>query len=165
MIDEKLTALEIVGIAIRAEQDAHQLYSSMAGQVSKAELKSELERLAVEEKKHEQWLTEYYRQATGEETPPPVPDVQITMFGPEVHDGMSLLQVLDVAIEKENAAEAVYAEARRRSDDPSGKRLLGELVEFERGHARKLKVFRDEIARNPAWQEDAAGRTIRLEGP
>ena len=78
---------------------------------------------------------------------------------------MTLLQVLDVAIEKEHAAETVYAEAQRRSDDPSGRRLLGELVEFERGHARKLQVMRQEIARNPAWQEDAAGRAIQLEGP
>jgi len=165
MIDEKLTALEIIGIAIRAEQDAYTLYSAMARQVSQEELKAELERLAGEEQNHERWLTAYYRQATGEETPPPVPDVQITIFGPEVHDGMTLLQVLDVAIDKEKAAENVYAEALRRSDDPSGKRLLGELVEFERGHARKLNVFREEIARNPAWQEDASGRTIQLEGP
>ncbi|NOZ94059.1 MAG: ferritin family protein [Acidobacteria bacterium] len=165
MIDEKLTALEIIGIAIRAEQDAYELYDAMARQVSQAELKTELERLAGEERTHERWLTAYYRQATGEVTPPPVPDVQITLFGPVVHDGMSLLQVLDVAIEKERAAENVYAEAQRRSGDPSGKRLLGELVEFERGHARKLTVFRETIARNPAWQEDAAGRTIQLEGP
>jgi rubrerythrin len=165
MIDEKLTALEIIGIAIRAEQDAYTLYSAMAGQVSRAELKAELERLAGQEQEHERWLTDYYRQATGEDSPPPVPDVQITLFGPEVHDGMTLLEVLDVAIEKERAAEKVYAEALRRSDDPSGKRLLGELVEFERGHARKLQVMRDEISRNPAWLEDAAGRTLQLEGP
>jgi len=165
MIDEKLTALEIIGIAIRAEQDAYKLYSAMAALVSRPELKTELERLAGEEQNHERWLTAYYRQATGEESPPPVPDVQITLFGPEVHDGMTLLKVLDVAIEKERAAETVYAEAQRRSNDPSGKRLLGELVEFERGHARKLGVFREEIARNPSWQEDAAGRTIQLEGP
>jgi len=165
MIDEKLTALEIIGVAIRAEQDAYELYDAMARQVSQAELKSELERLAEEERSHERWLTAYYREATGEESPPPVPDVQITMFGPELHDGMTLLQVLDVAIEKEHAAERVYTEAQRRSGDPSGKRLLGELVEFERGHARKLKVMREKIARNPAWQEDASGRTIQLEGP
>ena len=165
MIDEKLTALEIIGIAIRAEQDAYELYSAMGAQVSHPELKSELERLAGQEQEHERWLTEYYQQATGESSPPPVPDVQITMFGPDVHDGMTLLEVLDVAIEKERAAENVYAEARRRADDPSGKRLLAELVEFERGHARKLEVMRQEIARNPAWQEDAAGRTIQLEGP
>ncbi len=165
MIDEKLTALEIIGVAIRAERDTYELYSAMAAQVSQPELKVELERLAGQEREHERWLTEYYQQATGEEAPPPVPDVQITIFGPELHDGMTLLRVLDVAIEKEIAAENVYAEAQRRSDDPSGKRLLGELVEFERGHARKLRVMREEIARNPAWQEDAAGRTIQLEGP
>ncbi len=165
MIDPGLTALEIVGIAIRAEQDAFALYSGMARQVEKPELVAELERLAEQEKEHERWLTDYYRQATGDQDPPPVPDVQIAMFGPDIHEGMSLLEVIGVAIARENAAENVYAEAARRSDDPSGKRLLGELVEFEKSHARRLETLRDRIRRNPAWLEDEGGRTIQLEGP
>ncbi len=165
MIDPELTALEIVGIAIRAERDAHDLYSGMARQVRRPELVAELERLAEQEQEHERWLTDYYLQATGETEPPPVPDVRITLFGPEIHEGMTLLELIGVAIQKENAAEAVYAEAARRSGDPSGKRLLGELVEFERSHARRLEVLQDRIRRNPAWLEDEGGRTIQLEGP
>ncbi len=165
MIDPNLTALEIVGIAIRAERDAFDLYSAMAQQVRKPELEQEFRNLAEQEKEHERWLTEYYTAATGDETPPPVPDVRIKMFGPEVHDGMSLLQVLDLAVEKEHLAERVYAEAARRAQDPSGRRLLGELVEFEKGHARRLERLRDEARRNPAWLEDEDGRTIQLQGP
>jgi len=165
MIDPGLTALEIVGIAIRAERDAYDLYSGMARQLRNPELVAELERLAGQEQEHERWLTDYYLQATGEQEPPPVPDVRITMFGPEIHEGMTLLEVIDVAIEKEKAAESVYAEAARRSDDPSGARLLHELVEFEKSHARRLETLRDRIRRNPAWLEDEGGRTIQLEGP
>ncbi len=165
VIDPSLTALEIVGVAIRAERDAFDLYAAMARQVQKPELKKEFERLAGQEKEHERWLAEYHAQATGEETPPPVPDVRIKMFGPDVHDGMSLLEVLDLAVEKEHVAEQVYREAASRSKDPSGKRLLSELVEFEKGHARKLEQMRDEARRNPAWLEDEGGRTIQLQGP
>jgi len=165
MIDANLTALEIVGVAIRAERDAFDLYSAMADQVQKPELKTELTNLADQEKEHEKWLTEYYAEATGEKSPPPVPDVRIKMFGPEVHDGMGLLEVLDLAVEKEYLAEKVYAEAGRRSKDPSGKRLLDELVQFERSHARRLEHMRDDARRNPAWLEDENGRTIQLQGP
>ncbi len=165
MIDPKLTALEIIGVAIRAERDAFDLYTAMAGQVTRDELKQEFTDLAGQEKSHERWLQEYYTKATGEATAPPVPEVRIKMFGPEAHDGMSILEVLDLAIVKEHLAEEVYAEAAERSADPSGKRLLDELVEFEKTHARRLEVLREEVRRHPSWLEDAHGRTIQLEGP
>lgn len=165
MIDSELTALEIIGVAIRAERDALDLYTAMARQVQKPELKKEFERLANQEKNHERRLSEYHATATGESAPPPVPDVRTKMFGPEVHDGMSFLEVLDLAVEKEHISQRVYAEAASRAKDPSGKRLLSELVEFERGHVRRLEQMRDEARRNPAWLEDEGGRTILLQGP
>ncbi len=165
MIDAELSALEIVGIAIRAERDAFDLYDSLAKRVSNPKLVNEFEELARQEKEHEQWLTEYYREATGLEEAPAVPEVRIRIFGPDVHDGMSVIQVLEVAVEKEHAAEHVYAEAARRARDASGRRLLEKLVDFERGHARKLQAQLDRARRDPAWLEDAGGRTIQLEGP
>ncbi len=165
MIDRQLSALEIVGIAIRAERDAFDLYSSLAKRVANTKLVEEFEELARQEQQHEKWLTEYYTEATGLEEAPPVPDVQIKIFGPDVHDGMSVVQVLEVAVEKEHVAERVYAEAARRAEDASGRRLLERLVEFERGHARRIQDQLDHAQRDPAWLEDAGGRTIQLEGP
>lgn len=165
MIDQELSALEIVGIAIRAERDAFDLYDSLAGRVSNPKLVKEFKDLAGQEKEHERWLTDYYREATGLDEVPPVPDVKIKIFGPEVDDGMSVVQVLEIAVEKEHMAERVYAEAARRARDASGRRLLERLVEFERGHARRLQEQLDRARRDPAWLEDAGGRTIQLEGP
>jgi len=165
VIDEKLTALEIVGVAIRAEQDAHDLYESLSERVSNDELVKEFQDLASQEREHESWLTDYYRDMTGETDPPPVPDTRVKMFGPEVGDDMSVLEVLELAITKEHLAEKVYAEGARRSKDPSGRRLLQRLVEFERSHARRLEHQLAEARRNPAWLEDSGGRTIQLEGP
>jgi rubrerythrin len=165
MIDQELSALEIVGIAIRAERDAFDLYDSLARRVSNPDLVKEFESLAEQEKEHERWLTDYYKEATGLDEAPPVPDVKIKIFGPDVHDGMSVVQVLEVAVEKEHVAERVYAEAARRARDASGRRLLERLVEFERGHARRLQEQLDHARRDPSWLEDAGGRTIQLEGP
>lgn len=165
MIDRQLSALEIVGIAIRAERDAFDLYSSLATRVSNTKLVEEFEELARQEQQHEEWLTLYYTEATGLEEAPPVPDIQIKIFGPDVHDEMSVVQVLEVAVEKEHVAERVYAEAARRAEDASGRRLLERLVEFERGHARRIQEQLDHARRDPAWLEDSGGRTIQLEGP
>lgn len=165
MIDEKLTALEIVGVAIRAEQDAHDLYESLSRRVANEELIKEFQELAGQEREHESWLTDYYREMTGESEAPPVPETRIKMFGPDVGDDMSVIEVLELAITKEHLAEEVYAEASRRSKDSSGRRLLQKLVEFERSHARRLQHQLAEARRNPAWLEDSGGRTVQLEGP
>ncbi len=165
MIDQQLSALEIIGVAIRAERDAFDLYSSLAKRVANAELVKEFEGLARQEQQHEEWLTEYYTEATGLEEAPPVPDVRIKIFGPDVNDGMSVVQVLEIAVEKEHVAERVYAEAARRAKDASGRRLLERLVEFEKSHARRIQDQLDHARRDPAWLEDSGGRTIQLEGP
>ena len=185
MIDRQLSALEVVGIAIRAERDAFDLYSSLATRVSNTKLVEEFEELARQATliiglaifiegtsmacdavlQDEEWLKVYYTEATGLEEAPPVPDIQIKIFGPDVHDEMSVVQVLEVAVEKEHVAERVYAEAARRAEDASGRRLLERLVEFERGHARRIQEQLDHARRDPAWLEDSGGRTIQLEGP
>ncbi len=164
-IDPELTALEIVGVAIRAERDAHDLYAGLARRVRNPELVKELEELAAQELDHERWLAEYYAEATGDSEPPPVPEVRIKMFGPSIEEGLSVPQLLEIAIEKEELAERVYAEAARRAQDASGRRLLERLVEFERSHARRLRHQLEAARRDPSWLEDADGRTIQLEGP
>jgi len=165
MIDPQLSALEIIGIAIRAERDAFDLYDSLAKRVTNPKLVKEFEDLAAQEREHERWLTDHYREATGLDEPPAVPDVRIRIFGPDVHDGMSVVEILEVAVKKEHIAEHVYAEAARRARDSSGRRLLEKLVDFERGHARRLQEQLDRARRDPAWLEDADGRTIQLDGP
>lgn len=165
MIDPELSSLEIIGIAVRAERESFNLYSDLANRIANPAARAELARLADEETQHEKWLSEYYMSMTRSRDIPPVPDVHIKMFGPRPDAQMDVMQIIDLAIGKERLSEEVYAEAERRSTDASGRRLLGELVEFERSHARKLAALIDHARRNPAWIEDPHGRAIQLEGP
>jgi len=50
-----------------------------------------------------------------------------------------LTEVLDSAIYKEIASQAVYETAQRKTDDPGAIELLQELAKQEVGHAEKLK--------------------------
>lgn len=165
LVDPELTSIEIIGIAIRAENDAFDLYQGLAMRVRNPLVKEQFEALAREEKSHERWLREYYGKATGSAEPPAVPDVRIKMFGPTPREDMPLVEILAIGIEKEKLSEQVYAEAERRSTDASGRRMLAELVEFERSHARKLQAMREKVRRDPAWLEDSSGRDVNLEGP
>lgn len=165
MIDPELSSIEIVGVAVRAEREAFDLYLGLAAKVGNPTARAEFERLAGEEARHQEWLTAYYKEMTGGSDAPPMPDMRIKMFGPEPSEEMRIAEILDLAITKENLSETVYAEASKRSTDPSGRRMLGELVEFERSHARRLIAIREVLRRNPAWIEDPQGRAIQLEGP
>ena len=54
-----------------------------------------------------------------------------------------LTEVLDTAIYKEIASQAVYEAARQQTDDPGAVELLKELAEQEVGHAEKLKGLKE----------------------
>jgi len=65
-----LTGLEVLGVAIRAETEAHRFYTQALRGVQNPLLKEKLLRLAAEEKRHRQILEARYRKSSGEEFPP-----------------------------------------------------------------------------------------------
>jgi rubrerythrin len=67
-------------------------------------------------------------------------------------------EVLDTAIYKEIASQAVYEAAQQRTSDPGVKELLKELANQEIGHAEKLKRLKEkggaEISRHSDKRAD-----------
>jgi rubrerythrin len=54
-----------------------------------------------------------------------------------------LSEVLDTAIYKEIASQAVYEAAQQQTDDPTARELLKKLAGQEAGHAEKLKRLKE----------------------
>ena len=54
-----------------------------------------------------------------------------------------LSEVLDTAIYKEIASQAMYEAAQRKTDDPGAKELLRDLAGQEVKHAEKLKDLKE----------------------
>ncbi len=54
-----------------------------------------------------------------------------------------LSEVLDSAIYKEIASQAVYEAAQAKTDDPGARQLLQELAGQEAGHVQKLKGLKE----------------------
>ena len=69
-VSRSLTGLEVLGIAIRSEVEAHRFYTQVLKRVQNPILREKLSRLAAEEKRHRQILEERYRKSTGEVFPP-----------------------------------------------------------------------------------------------
>jgi rubrerythrin len=65
-----------------------------------------------------------------------------------------LAELLDTAIYKEIASQAVYEAAQGRTDDPAAKSLLQELAKEEHGHTEKLKKLKDQGTSPRTWVKE-----------
>lgn len=64
-----------------------------------------------------------------------------------------LVELLDSAIYKEIASQAVYDAAQNKTEDPGVKALLKELAKEEFGHAERLKKLKEQGLSNRDWHQ------------
>lgn len=65
-----------------------------------------------------------------------------------------LTELLDTAIYKEIASEALYSAAQGKTDDPAAKTLLKELAVEEKGHQSRLKKLKDKGFNKHDWHRE-----------
>jgi rubrerythrin len=152
-IDKDLTALEILGVAIRKEIESQHFYDKMAERIRNRVVKERILNLARDERGHELLLKKIYRQWSGEENPP-IPEKGITPVSELIKDEMTHEQVLEKAIAQERAASTMYIEASKKAQDDSGRRVLQYLSEFERTHERILASELDYLKTNSDWFDE-----------
>ncbi|MBC7250070.1 MAG: ferritin family protein [Anaerolineae bacterium] len=148
-IEPNLTFLEILGLAIKSEVNAFQVYERLAQRVQNPALRDKLLFLKGEEEKHRTILEAMHAQNFPEvqlELPPrsPLPRVEIAL-----HEDTPVLELLDIALEWEKLSEEFYADFARRAQDAKGKAILQYLSEMESGHYHLLKAERDLLAQFP----------------
>jgi rubrerythrin len=162
MLVKNLTAVEVLGLAVRQEIEAYKRYKLFATRVANPLVKEKFISLAREEKAHKDLLFGMLKKSTGE-AKPPLPK-NAPRFNLEAELNRSLPEILELAIQKEREAQKFYTEAAKSAADPTGRRILEYLAEFEKGHERVLKAEYDAIAKYPQWFE-MEGADIMLVGP
>ena len=65
-----------------------------------------------------------------------------------------LAELLDSAIYKEIASQAVYEAAQSKTEDPGVKALLQELAKEESGHAQRLKKLKEKELPKQGWHQE-----------
>jgi len=65
-----------------------------------------------------------------------------------------LTELLDSAIYKEIASEALYVAAQGKTDDPAAKALMKELAAEERGHQQRLKKLKEKGFSKHDWHPE-----------
>jgi len=163
-----LTALEVLGVAIRAEIEAASLYAHMARRVRNASLVTKLEFLAQEEKKHRKILEDVYaRQFPDVELKAPAKSIVPTVDAAEV-EKLGVTELFQLAMQAEQLSADFYGQEADRSVDQAGRTVLRYLSNVERGHYQMLETEYDLLSRFPDYynaDEFHAGNELMHIGP
>jgi rubrerythrin len=149
---EGLTSLEALGIAIRAEMDAQEIYNELAERSEEQIIHRRFELLAAEEGQHRQYLTEHYRSLAGD-IPLKLPPSQLPkdMLSRDQRSHKSLEGVLDTAIDVERHAREFFLRAARDTDDLSGRAMFRYLADMAYQHWLALGQEKDLLVRYPNY--------------
>ncbi len=162
---EDLTLLEVIGLAIRSEEDAAEFYGSISKVIGNELVRAKYEALAKEEVGHRHMLVELYKKMSGEsKAPPPIPGSPSTAEG-----GMprfsadSIEELLKHAIGREVDANDFYRRAAARAIDTNSRRTLEYLADIEHGHELMLRSELDAFLRDRDWYAEKPD--VQLVGP
>lgn len=159
-----LTTVEIIGLAIRSEEDAAKFYGELSKKIQNAVVRAKYESLAREEESHRHMLLLLYKKMTGEQNPPRIPGSPALAEGrgvPVMTE--SLKEILQYAIAREHEACEFYRGLVSKMSEPASKRTIEYLADIEQGHEQLLKSELASYLRDKTWYAD--NPDIQLVGP
>ncbi len=167
-MDRTLTSVEVVGMAIRSEEDAAKFYGHISRMIENDLVRAKYEHLAREEAGHRKMLVSLYKEMTGSEgSPETIPgDPQTAEGGPIPEDiADSLEGLLRLAVKREQKAHEFYGRAAERAKDLSGRRILEYLSDVEKGHQEMLEKELAAYLRDKDWYVDQVYPVMTHVGP
>jgi rubrerythrin len=160
----ELTILEILGLAMRSEEEAAKFYGDLAKRIQNEMVRAKYESLAREEVSHRQLLANLYHKLSGEEAPPHIPGKPATAEGGWVADpASSLEELLEVAIRREQQARDFYLRLAPKLSDVPGRRTIEYLADIEHGHELLIAGELEAYRRDRNWYAEKPD--IQLVGP
>ena len=150
MLAEDLTALEALGIAIRAEADAAEVYGEIAKRVHNPLIRQKIELLAKEELQHQRILEAAYRERFPE-VPLELPRSQLPreFSCAALREQQTLKDILSFAIDEERRAHEFYLRAAEQTKDLSGQMMFHYLADWEFSHQMALSAEYEMVVRYP----------------
>jgi len=139
---------EIVRFAIEREKEAAEFYTECAEKESFAGAKKSLEGMAKEERKHQQLLEnlDENRDALKDYKYEWIPDIKRSNYMTELtyEKGMSYVDILRLAMKREEKALALYNELLRKAEKDSHKNVFKMLCQEEAKHKLFLETLYDD---------------------
>ncbi|HPQ81163.1 MAG TPA: ferritin family protein [bacterium] len=162
---DDLTLLEVIGLAIRSEEDAAEFYGSISKVINNELVRAKYEALAKEEVGHRQMLVDLYKRMSGEKgAPPRIPGSPATAEGGKPpFEADALEDLLSHAISREVEANDFYRKAAARAIDNNSRRTLEYLADIEHGHELMLRSELEAYLRDRDWYAEKPD--VQLVGP
>jgi rubrerythrin len=154
MICEEITALEALGIAIRSEIDAQEVYKDLSSMCGEEMLRDKFLNMYNEERKHQTLLEKMYKDM--------FPDVELVLpasrLPKEVSDSKTRLRcnikdIICLAIDEEKKSREFYLDCAETVTDLSGKRMFRFLADMEFSHQALLNAELELFEKYPAYFE------------
>ena len=134
--------------AIIREENAYRFYESTLERVDEREAKQLLKKLCAEELRHRLKLEEMQRRGVAEHLEFPQPEeielLDAEQSWPEVPDGASRREILELALVKENLAVRYYRLIAGRAGLKLVQELFLFLAEEESEHVRRVEKMLDQ---------------------
>lgn len=156
MVQEEITSLEALGIAIRDLIDSQELFWDLANMTDNDLLRDRFMNLHYEEKKHQHILEKKYKEM--------FPNVELMLppsrLPKEVTDRKLLKkkevkEVLQLAIDQHKNSREFYLDCAESVKDLSGKRMFRFLADMKFSHQMMLSAELEMFEKYPAYLEDA----------
>jgi rubrerythrin len=154
MVEEGITALEALGIAIRSEIDAQEVYKDLASMCEEELMRDKFLNMHHEERKHQALLEKMYKDM--------FPEVDLSLpasrLPKEVLDSKarrkhSIKEILHLAIDEEKKSREFYLDCAETVTDLSGKRMFRFLADMEFSHQALLNAELELFEKYPAYFE------------
>ncbi|MEF8832665.1 MAG: ferritin family protein [Candidatus Thermoplasmatota archaeon] len=140
---EDLNFEEMLKGAVKAEINAKEVYEHMAGRVNNFVMSERFEFLAGEEKKHEGFLRNIYKNTQNkkeielpEETPVPLPYIR---YGDDIDESEIIEQAMDAELASKEFYQKMANKAKDTGLERNPKKLLEYLAGMEQNHYEILK--------------------------
>lgn len=137
---------EVLDFAIGKEEEAAELYTSMAEQMDRPGMRGTLLELAAEEKRHKERLLKVKAGELPAVSVDKVQDLKITeqLAAPKVSAKMTYQEALVFAMKAEKAAFKLYSDLAASADDPATADVFRSLAQEEAKHKLNLEIEYDE---------------------
>ncbi|MBN1652349.1 MAG: ferritin family protein [Deltaproteobacteria bacterium] len=137
---------EILDFAIGKEQEAQDLYNSLANQAANSAMKSVFKEFAAEEGMHKKKLEAVKSGKKLASSEKKILDLKIGdyLVDVEVKPDLSYQEALILAMKAEKNAYKMYHNLAQAADDPGIKQLLLELAQEEAKHKLRFEIEYDD---------------------
>ena len=136
--EESNSLQDLLGVAIRAEIEAAEIYRRLLNQDLNEETRQKVEKLVEQEEDHEETFWSIMKDFYPEEEIT-LPENSGITNPVEVAEDLSLEELFQTAMDSEKESEEFYNTLRERFEDKEAKRTLGFLAASEREHYEILK--------------------------